>query len=457
MNKYLLFFLLLSNFTIAQPGDPELMILAENRSRTELLEKLEKDPHNPKLLLDKVNMDLKWLRIDLYSKPYRDEMPIETQLLSETAAQLNELIGIKPDAWLYILKGRYNFFNSGISYAIEDFEKARSLTEDLELKRELFYSLSLCYYHRNEEKQAADLDKALEYIDSAKSGYPPGKEPYNGEKIYFLELAKKNEELYAYYKSAAIVALTACMEDNDITLYRFDDNFLAGLNNLYLAAAHFYKLKNYKEAIGILELCISFSCKNKVDLEMPNLTIIKCHYLLSKIYRTSGNEDHEKAVYHILKASDEPKSWLINEQEMEKDLNYFLEIFPNNPDLYIAKAILIYKQLWQGVEESYFWDKINPLLEKAEQLGSQSHKIPLIRALINRKYHHNEQALFYAKEAVRRAPLNYHCQSELFEVMRNFPDTKEEEFKALRNIINPLFYDKKPDFEGFIEMIKNHK
>jgi hypothetical protein len=247
------------------------------------------------------------------------------------------------------------------------------------------------------------------------------------------------------------------MEDNDITLYRFDDNFLAGLNNLYLAAAHFYKLKNYKETIGILELCISFSCKNKLDIEMPNLSIIKCHYLLSKIYRESGSEDPEKAVYHIIKASGEPKSWLINEHEMEKDLNYFLETFPNNSDLYIAKALFIYKQLWQGVEETYFMDKIDHLLEKAERLGSQSHKIPLIRALINRKYHHNEQALYYAKEAVSRDSLNYHCQSELFEVMRNFPDTKESEFTALRNKINPLFYDKKPDFKLFIEMIKNHK
>jgi hypothetical protein len=457
MYKFLLYFLLLSNFTIAQPGDPQLMILAENRNRIELLEKLEKDPHNPKLLLEKVNMDLKWLRIDLYSQPNRAGFTNSTELSSETATQLNELIALKQDAHLYFLKGKYNFYYSGISYAIEDFEKAADLAEDSNLKREINYNLSLCYYHRNEEKQAADLDKALEYIDSANTGYDPGNAPYNSEKIYFLELTKKNEELLAYYKAAAIVAFTACMEGNDITLYRFDDNFLAGLNNLYLAAAHFYKLKNYKETIGILELCISFSCKNKFDIEMPNLSIIKCHYLLSKIYRESGSEDPEKAVYHIIKASDEPKSWLINEHEMEKDLNYFLETFPNNSDLYIAKALFIYKQLWQGVEETYFMDKIDPLLEKAEQLGSQSHKIPLIRALINRKYHHNEQALYYAKEAVSRDSLNYHCQSELFEVMRNFPDTKESEFTALRNKINPLFYDKKPDFKLFIEMIKNHK
>jgi hypothetical protein len=100
---------------------------------------------------------------------------------------------------------------------------------------------------------------------------------------------------------------------------------------------------------------------------------------------------------------------------------------------------------------------MDPLLEKAIKLGSKSHKIPLMLAIRNRVFKHHDEALIYAEEAVKLDPDNYNCQSELFEVMRNFPKTEESVFREMRKRNEELFYDLKPDFEQLKKLIKNLK
>jgi hypothetical protein len=154
---------------------------------------------------------------------------------------------------------------------------------------------------------------------------------------------------------------------------------------------------------------------------------------------------------------DEPQSWLLDEHELLKDLDFFLQRSPNHADLLIAKAMYYFKLSWQGnrTYENLLTEQMDPLLEKALYLGSQSYKIPLMLANRNRVYKHQDQALMYAKEAVEKSPDNYHCQSELFQVLRNFPETEEKVYQEIKKKIDVLFYDEKPDFKQLIKLIEN--
>jgi hypothetical protein len=78
-------------------------------------------------------------------------------------------------------------------------------------------------------------------------------------------------------------------------------------------------------------------------------------------------------------------------------------------------------------------------------------------AIRNRVFKHHDEALIYAEEAVKLDPNNYHCQSELIEVLRNFPKTEEKVYLEIKKIIDVLFYDEKPDFKQIIKLIKNLK
>ena len=71
----------------------------------------------------------------------------------------------------------------------------------------------------------------------------------------------------------------------------------------------------------------------------------------------------------------------------------------------------------------------------------------------NRVYKHLDQALMYAKEAVEKSPDNYHCQSELFQVLRNFTKTEEKVFQEIKLKIDRLYYDEMPDFDKIIKAI----
>ena len=188
---------------------------------------------------------------------------------------------------------------------------------------------------------------------------------------------------------------------------------------------------------------------------MQNHEILKCRQLLSKIYREPAIDNYEKAIEHIVLAMDEPQSWLLDEHELLKDLDFFLQRSPNHADLLIAKAIYYFKLGWQGnrTYENLLTEQMDPLLEKALYLGSQSYKIPLMLANRNRVYKHHDQALMYAKEAVEKSPDNYHCQSELFQVLRNFPETEEKVYQEIKKKIDVLFYDEKPDFRKIIKAI----
>jgi tetratricopeptide (TPR) repeat protein len=147
---------------------------------------------------------------------------------------------------------------------------------------------------------------------------------------------------------------------------------------------------------------------------------------------------------------------MVDEHELKKDLDFFLERSPNNADLQLAKAVYIFKLSWLGSRntEEYLRENMDPLLEKAIKLGSQSHKIPLMLAIRNRVFKHHDEALIYAEEAVKLDPDNYNCQSELIEVLRNFPKTEESVFKEMRKRNEELFYDQKPDFDKIATMIQ---
>ena len=98
---------------IAQPGDPRLQELAENRRRNELIEQLKNDPKNPKLLWEKVYQDFRHLNIDFYRAPNRNHQTELTAYFSTSAAQLDELIGITPEnPRLYLLRARYHYYYS---------------------------------------------------------------------------------------------------------------------------------------------------------------------------------------------------------------------------------------------------------------------------------------------------------------------------------------------------------
>jgi tetratricopeptide (TPR) repeat protein len=303
------------------------------------------------------------------------------------------------------------------------------------------------------------MDKSLAFIDSANLASEDGKEPFARDKIYFLQLAKKEAELHSYFKTLVILNLEACRDDKNIKLYRFDDDFIQALSYLYQSADFHYRKKNFKKAIEILELAIETAPKNKLGGAMPNHEILKCRQLLSKIYREPAIDNYEKAIEHIVLAMDEPQSWLLDEHELLKDLDFFLQRSPNNADLQLAKAVYIFKLSWLGSRntEEYLRENMDPLLEKAIKLGNQSHKIPLMLAIRNRVFKHHDEALIYAEEAVKLDPDNYHCQSELIEVLRNFPKTEESVFREMRKRNEALFYDQKPNFEQIIELIKNLK
>ena len=443
---------------IAQPGDPELLMQAENRRRNELIEQLNNDPKNPKLLWEKVNQDFRHLNIDIYRTANTNHTIVLTAEMSETAAQLDELIALEPNnAQLYFLRGNFHFFYTNANKTVEDFEKALQLSTDNSFRIKIFHKLSLCHYHIGIDNAQYNMDKSLAFIDSANLSSEDGKEPFARDKIYFLQLAKKEAELHSYFKTLVILNLEACRDDKNIKLYRFDDDFIQALSYLYQSADFHYRKKNFKKAIEILELAIETAPKNKLGGAMPNHEILKCRQLLSKIYREPAIDNYEKAIEHIVLAMDEPQSWLIDEHELVKDLDFFLQSYPNNADLLIAKAMYYFKIGWQGnrTYENLLTEQMDPLLEKALYLGSQSYKIPLMLANRNRVYKHQDQALMYAKEAVEKSPDNYHCQSELFQVLRNFPETEEKVYQEIKKKIDVLFYDEKPDFKQLIKLIEN--
>lgn len=457
--KKLLLILLLSMESLiqAQPGDPEMLILAENSRRLELIQKLEKDPHNPKLLYEKVYQDLRTLNIDIYRTANSNHTIFLTAEMSETAAQLDELIALQPyNAQLYFLRGNFHFFYTNANKTVDDFEKALQLSTDNSFRINVFHKLSLCHYHINIDNEQYNMDKSLAYIDSANLAYERGTEPFARDKIYFLQLAKKEAELHSYYKTLVILNLEACRDDKTIKLYRFDDDFIQALSYLYQFADFHYRKNNFKKATDILELAIETAPKNKLGGAMPNHEILKCRQLLSKIYREPSIDNYEKAIEHIVLAMDEPQSWLIDEHELAKDLDFFLQSYPNNADLLIAKAMYYFKIGWQGnrTHENLLTEQMDPLLEKALYLGSQSYKIPLMLANRNRVYKHLDQAIMYAKEAVEKSPDNYHCQTELFQVLRNFPETEEKVFQEIKKKIDLQFYDEKPDFGRLISEIE---
>ena len=452
--------LIIGTLLIAQPGDPRLQELAENRRRNELIEQLNKDPKNPKLLWEKVNQDFRHLNIDFYRAPNRNHQTELTAYFSTSAAQLDELIGVTPEnPRLYLLRARYHYYYSDVYRAIEDFSRALELSKERELSSEIYHLLSICYYHIGIEQLPLDMEKTLESIDSANNLSDNSIEPYYREKIYYLELAKKEDLLFEYYKTIAIKYLDAFKDEKEVKLYRFNENFGRSLIHLYQLAEYCYKNKKYQKAIEILNVCIDACPRNKAGKAMPNWEIVCCHYLLSKIYREPEIDDYEKAVEHILLTIDEPKSWMVDEHELKKDLDFFLERSPNNADLQLAKAVYIFKLSWLGSRntEEYLRENMDPLLEKAIKLGSQSHKIPLMLAIRNRVFKHHDEALIYAEEAVKLDPDNYNCQSELFEVMRNFPKTEEKVYLEIKKKIDVLFYDEKPDFKQLIKLIKNLK
>lgn len=458
MKKILLLSILIfKGILSAQPGDPKEMILAEQQRRIELKQKLEKDPHNPKLLYEKVYQDLRTLNIDLYQKPYNYNKVL-TADLGETAAQLDELINLQPqDAQHYFLRGNYQYFYGDVNNSVEDFEKALELSTDHSFRTDVFHKLSLCHYHIGISKEPFELDKCLVYIDSANLASEDETEPFERDKIYFLNLARKEAELHSYYKRLAKNYIKTCIKEADIKLYRFNDNFLAALGYLHEAANYQYGNKKFKKAIEILETCIDATPKNRAGEAMPNHVILNCHHLLSKIYREPEIDDYDKALKHIILALDEPSSWLLNEHELLKDLDYFLERSSDNPDLLIAKAIYYFKIGWQGsrTNENILSEQMDPLLDKALNRGCQSYKIPLMLSIRNRVYRQHDQALMYAKDAVEQAPDNYYCQAALYEALRNFPKTDEKAFQEIRKKIDRLYYNQKPDFYKILRAIDN--
>ncbi len=456
--KYILSFIYLFCITLcnAQPGDPEILRLAENRRKLELLQKLEQDPHNPSLLYEKVYQDLRTLNIKIYRSVNNGYETLLSAEMSETAAQLDELIALQPNnAQLYFLRGNFHFFYTNANKTVEDFEKALQLSVDNSFRNNVFHKLSLCHYHIGIDKEQFDMDKSLAYIDSANLASDASKEPFARDKIYFLQLAKKEAELLNYYKTLAILNLEACRDDNNIKLYRFDDNFLQALSYLHEAAIYYSRNKNFEKAIKILKICIDAAPKNKSGQAMPNNVILQCKHLLSKIYRESAIDDYDKALEYIIQAVDEPQSWLLDKHELLKDLDFFLQKSSDNPDLLIAMAIYYFKIGWQGnrTREDILSEQMDPLLEKALNRGSQSFKIPLMLSIRNRVNNHHEQAFMFAKEAVELAPDNFNCQVALFEALRNFPETEEKVFQETKKKIDRLYYDKKPDFEHLIKTI----
>jgi hypothetical protein len=456
--KYILSFIYLFCITLcnAQPGDPENLRLAENRRKLELLKKLEQYPHNPSLLYEKVYQDLRTLNIEIYRSVNNGQETIVSTEMNETAAQLDELIALQPNnAQLYFMRGNFHFFYTNANKTVDDFERALQLSTDNSFRINVFHKLSLCHYHIGIDNEQYNMDKSLAYIDSANLASEDGKEPFARDKIYFLQLAKKEAELHSYYKTLAIFNLEACRDDNNIKLYRFDDNFLQALSYLYEAAIYYSRNKNFETAIKILKICIDAAPKNKAGQAMPNNVILQCKHLLSKIYREPAIDDYDKALEYIIQAVDEPQSWLLDEHELLKDLDFFLQKSSDNPDLLIAMAIYYFKIAWQGngTREDILSEQMDPLLEKALNRGSQSYKIPLMLSIRNRVYKHLDQAFMYAKEAVEKSPENYYCQSELFQVLRNFPETEEKVFQEIKKKIDGLFYDSKPDFGHLIKTI----
>lgn len=310
--KYILSFIYLFCITLcnAQPSDPEILRLAENRRKLELIQKLENDPHNPSLLYEKVYQDLRTLNIEIYRTANSNHTIILTAEMSETAAQLDELIALQPNnTQLYFLRGNFHFFYTNANKTVDDFEKALQLSTDNSFRINVFHKLSLCHYHIDIDNEQYNMDKSLAFIDSANLAYEGGTEPFARDKIYFLQLAKKEAELHSYYKTLAILNLEACRDDNDIKLYRFDDNFLQALSYLHEAAIYYSRNKNFEKAIKILKICIDAAPKNKAGHAMPNNVILQCKHLLSKIFREPAIDDYDKALEYIIQAVDEPQSW----------------------------------------------------------------------------------------------------------------------------------------------------
>lgn len=417
--RFLLFFLNIIIFANAQPGD----IFAMRKARMQQIETaLQNDPNNVSLI---------WERIELAFRPhfdlYKKAGTIDGSQYSASAypyyvlEDLDNLIAHRVSikaknkevslADFYFRRGQFLYLTGHVEYVLQDYLAALEHQPSFQLKRRICLAIAAYYYNLDENYSLENYEKALVYIDlvtpkedlhkplmyerySSRNG-----DYFEREKIQLLKAAQKEERLITYLKCIAKSHLLFYEKESKRSLeyqkshsYTIKYSLQKGLDKLYEIAIYFYEKGQYTSAKKLIEKVISFLPKNAQGHTYETYAYGKYFLLLSKIYQTDTYQNIPLEIDNLLEGLGDPMQGLSSQGiKYVNRLDELLKLYPNEPKLYLGKAIYLkkikYNKGYKKVAENIF-----DFLEQSEALGLKDYKIWYLRAMLLKEEKRYEEA-----------------------------------------------------------------
>ncbi len=417
--RFLLFFLSIITFANAQPGD----IFAMRKARMQQIETaLQNDPNNVSLIWERIELAFR-PHFDLYKKagvvdglqyrastyPYFVLEDLDNLIAHNISIKTkNKQVSL---ADFYFRRGQFLYEIGHVEYVLQDYLAALRHNPSFQLKRQISLEIAAYYYNLDESYSLENYEKALTYIDMVTPkenlDKPLMYEQYssrNGdyferEKIQLLKAAQKKERLITYLKCIAKSHLLFYEKESKRSLeyqkshsYTIKYSLQIGLDKLYEIATYFYKNSQHEKAKKLIEKVISFLPKNVRGHVYETYAYGKYFLLLSKIYQTDMHQNIPLEIDNLLEGLGDPMQGLsLQGRKYINRLDELLKLYPNEPKLYLAKAIYLkkikYNSGYKKVAENIF-----DFLEQSEVLGLKDYRIWYLRAMLLKEEKRYEEA-----------------------------------------------------------------
>lgn len=463
--------LLLSFNSYSQPGD----IIGWNINRVNEINSLLKiDTNNHQLLWERLEIVFN-THFNLYTQTRKPTPKSDLMLTGEDGrlnsaykninvlTDLNYLIADTTNitithnykktitsANFYYKRGQYYYLNGEPEKALEDYLIALNKKPNQYLIDRISISIAAYYYNLDENFNLSNLEKALEYIDIAIpkeiENTPETFEyftdrnhhPFEREKIMLLELVGKDIRHRNYLKSLAKSHLHLYNKEIQKSdeykanhSHSIPSTLDKGFDYLFQIAKNYFKEKEYEKSEEILDLIIAHIPHNNNHYVKESPKYAEYYNLLSQIYSKACCKNKLKEIENLSSAIGSPSYGLNIEKELTENIDESLRLYPSNPKLLLAQAILIFKRK-RGSIPTKAVHQIDSLLNNVEELGYVDYRTHYLRALVFKEQHAKYyEAIQELDKAIAIFNGNPQCYWQKYQILRKIPNYDEAKLKAV--------------------------
>ena len=204
-----------------------------------------------------------------------------------------------------------------------------------------------------------------------------------------------------------------------------------GFNYLFEIAEDYYKEEEYEKSEKVLDLIITYIPINDKGYKKESNKYRKYYNLLSQIYSKDCCKNKLKKIENLSNAIGSPSYGLSIEKELTNNIDESLHLYPSDPKLLLAQAILIFKRK-RGNIPTEAAHKIDSLLNSVEELGFVDYRTHYLKALVFKEQHAKYyEAIQEVDKAIAIFDGNPHCYWLKYQILRKIPNYDDAKIKAI--------------------------